>query len=151
MLLAFRTLAVSPCWAATCPKGFVVIVVDHLRSLHRPKGAVQTRRSSSSSGELWNGWESGASVVVSVDWEGSGFDEEDLAAFRQFRDEFPEVPLTHYLNAAYFTRLTPTDVIGAVSTSDKIRAVLRDGDEIGLHVHADGHLLHAAGVPPPLL
>ena len=63
-----------------------------------------------------NGWP-GVQVLVTVDWEGSGFDEEDLAAFRQFRDEFPEVPLTHYLNAAYFTRLTPTDVIGAVSTN----------------------------------
>ena len=48
----------------------------------------------------------------------------------------------------YYTRLAPDDVIGAVRTSDKIRTVLREGDEIGLHVHADNHLLHAAGVAP---
>merc|ERR1711920_939633 len=94
-----------------------------------------------------NGWR-GVHVVVSVDWEGSGFDAEDLAAFRQFRDDFPNVPLTHFLNAAYFTRLAPDDVVGAVSASDTIRTVLRDGDEIGLHVHADNHLLYAAGVAP---
>ena len=87
-------------------------------------------------------------VVVSVDWEGSGFDDDDLESFVQFRDDFPNVPLTQYLNAAYYTRLAPDDVAGAVSSSDKIRSVLRDGDEIGLHVHADNHLLHAAGVAP---
>jgi len=89
-----------------------------------------------------------ASIVVSVDWEGSGFDAADLDAFRQFRDDFPNVPLTHFLNPAYFTRLGPNDVVGAVDASDKIRTVLRDGDEIGLHVHADNHLLYAAGVAP---
>eukprot|EP00310_Coccolithus_braarudii_P017607 CAMPEP_0183349284 /NCGR_PEP_ID=MMETSP0164_2-20130417/13515_1 /TAXON_ID=221442 /ORGANISM="Coccolithus pelagicus ssp braarudi, Strain PLY182g" /LENGTH=526 /DNA_ID=CAMNT_0025520981 /DNA_START=88 /DNA_END=1668 /DNA_ORIENTATION=+ len=85
-------------------------------------------------------------VVVSVDWEGSSFDPENLAAFRQFRADFPNVPLTHFLNAAYFTKLAPDDVIGAVSASDKISSVIRDCDEIGLHIHADNHLLHAAGV-----
>lgn len=95
----------------------------------------------------YGGWR-GVRVVVSVDWEGSGFDDEDMAAFCQFRDDFPDLPLTHFLNAAYFTRLAPDDVTGAVSTSDKIRTVLRDGDEIGLHVHADNHLLFAAGVTP---
>lgn len=96
---------------------------------------------------IWNGWR-GVHIVVSVDWEGSGFGAEDLAAFRQFRDDFPDIPLTHFLNAAYFTRLAPDDVVGAVSASDTIRTVLRDGDEIGLHVHADNHLLYAAGVSP---
>lgn len=92
--------------------------------------------------------QSEAHVVVSVDWEGSGFDDADLAAFNDFRDEFPDIPLTHFLNAAYFTRLAPDDVIGAVKAGDKIRTVLRDGDEIGLHVHCDNHLVHAAGVAP---
>jgi len=101
----------------------------------------------SSSDSVGNGWR-GVHVVVSVDWEGSGFDDEDLAAFCQFRDDFPNVPLTHFLNAAYFTRLAPDDVIGAVHTSDKIRTVLRDDDEIGLHVHCDNHLLYASGVTP---
>ena len=94
----------------------------------------------------WRG--AGVQVVVGVDWEGSGFEDEDLAAFRRFRDEFPQVPLTHFLNAAYYTKLEANDVVGAVEVTDKIRSVLRDGDEIGLHVHADNHLLHAAGVEP---
>lgn len=104
-------------------------------------------RVSHQGGTLRNGWQ-GVRVVVSVDWEGSGFDDADLAAFAAFRDDFPNVPLTQFLNAAYFTRLDPNDVIGAVQTSDKIRSVLRDGDEIGLHVHSDNHLLFAAGVMP---
>ena len=61
--------------------------------------------------------QSEAHVVVSVDWEGSGFDDADLAAFNDFRDEFPDIPLTHFLNAAYFTRLAPDDVIGAVKAA----------------------------------
>ena len=96
---------------------------------------------------VWNGVR-GLRVVVSVDWEGSGFDAKDLAAFCQFRDDFPNVPLTQFLNAAYFTRLAPNDEAGAKDACDQIRTVLRDGDEIGLHVHADNHLLYAAGVAP---
>jgi len=101
----------------------------------------------SSRGRIWSTMR-GVSVVVSVDWEGSGFDAENMEAFCQFRNEFPHVPLTHFLNPSYFTRLAPNDVIGAVSAGDKIRTVLRDGDEIGLHVHADNHLLYASGVNP---
>jgi len=115
------------------------VVPTDLDSL-RPAGGVTGRGSR-------DGWR-GVHVVVSVDWEGSGFDDEDLAAFRRFRDDFPDVPLTHFLNAAYFTRLAPEDVVGAVCASDKIRSVLRDGDEIGLHVHSDNHLVYAAGVTP---
>jgi len=101
----------------------------------------------SSPSDVSDGWR-GVHIVVSVDWEGSGFDDEDLAAFSAFRDDFPNIPLTHFLNAAYFTRLAPDDLIGAEHASDKIRTVLRDGDEIGLHVHADNHLLYASGVTP---
>ena len=50
------------------------------------------------------------SLVVSVDWEGTRFNAEDLAAFRQFREDFPSVRLTHFLNAAYYTQLAPDDV-----------------------------------------
>lgn len=92
--------------------------------------------------------EASVSVVVSVDWEGSGFEPEDMAAFCQFREDFPHVPITHFLNAAYFTRLAPDDVAGVQHACNEIRSVLRDGDEIGLHVHADNHLLYAADVTP---
>jgi len=109
---------------------------------------VSPRRRSSRNSRRHRKRSGGVNIVVSVDWEGSGFDAEDLAAMSQFRDDFPNVPLTHYLNAAYFTKLAPNDVMGAVSSGDKIRTVLREGDEIGLHVHSDNHLLYAAGVAP---
>ena len=42
----------------------------------------------------------GVSIVVSVDWEGSGFTDDDMAAFCRFRNDFPDIALTHFLNAA---------------------------------------------------
>lgn len=98
-------------------------------------------------GGVWNGCR-GVHVVVSVDWEGTRFNAEDLAAFRKFREDFPSVRLTHFLNAAYYTQLAPDDVRAALNATEQIRSVLREADEIGLHVHADAHLLRAAGVAP---
>ncbi|MBI4612404.1 MAG: hypothetical protein HY720_02230 [Planctomycetes bacterium] len=81
-------------------------------------------------------------VVVSVDWEGRNLAPEDLQAIEDFRAALPDVPLTHFLNAAYFTKP------GAVSEelAARIRRALRDGDETGLHVHAWRSLVEAAGV-----
>ena len=81
-------------------------------------------------GGVWNGCR-GVHVVVSVDWEGTRFNAEDLAAFRQFREDFPSVRLTHFLNAAYYTQLAPDDVRAALNATEQIRSVLREADEIG--------------------
>jgi hypothetical protein len=79
-------------------------------------------------------------VVISVDWEGREL--VGLEDMRKFRDNHPNVPLTQYLNAAYFTKkgADPEDV------ATKIKSVLRPGDEHGLHVHAWKSLFEASGV-----
>jgi hypothetical protein len=79
-------------------------------------------------------------VVISVDWEGRelvGLDD-----MKKFRDDHPNVPLTQYLNAAYFTKKGAD----AEEVATKIKSVLRPGDEHGLHIHAWKSLFEAAGV-----
>lgn len=83
-------------------------------------------------------------VTVSVDWEGAYFEEPDLAAMEAFGRELPEVPLTHLLNAAYFTK----EDADAAEVVARMRRVIRAGDETGLHVHAWESLARAAGVTP---
>jgi hypothetical protein len=81
-------------------------------------------------------------VVVSVDWEGRNLDPQNLAAMEHFRHDYPKVPLQHFLNAAYYTKV---DVDPRLTTA-AIRSVLREGDEHGLHIHAWKSLVEAAGV-----
>lgn len=81
-------------------------------------------------------------VVVSVDWEGRNLDPQNLATMENFRRDYPDIPLQHFLNAAYYTK---NDVVEATATAS-IRSVLRKGDEHGLHIHAWRSLVQAAGV-----
>ncbi len=81
-------------------------------------------------------------VVVSVDWEGRNLDPQNLAAMEHFRHDYPQVPLQHFLNAAYYTK---ADADARITTA-AIRSVLRKGDEHGLHIHAWRSLVQAAGV-----
>jgi hypothetical protein len=93
------------------------------------------------------GWSSFAAaqgklrIVVSVDWEGRELVEENLEAMKSFRNDFPEVPLQHFLNAAYYTKRDAN----AARITRSIRSVLRAGDEHGLHIHAWRSLVKAAG------
>ena len=82
-------------------------------------------------------------IVVSVDWEGDDLTPTNLTAMERFREDYPQVPLQHFLNAAYYTKpgARGDDVTRA------IESVLRAGDEQGLHVHAWRSLVEAAGVP----
>lgn len=80
-------------------------------------------------------------VTVSVDWEGLGLRDEDLDACVAFQKRFRKIPLTHFLNAAYFTRGDRADAVTAM-----IRRVIRDGDETGLHVHCWRSLVERSGV-----
>ena len=82
-------------------------------------------------------------ITISVDWEGDRLLEENLQAMRDFRNAYPDIPLVHFLNAAYFTK---NDGRTAAEVRDKIRSVLRPGDEFGLHIHAWKNLVEAAGV-----
>lgn len=88
-------------------------------------------------------------VAVSVDWEGRELSEANLAAIERFRARFPEVPLTHFLNAAYFTKprtgpLRTSVEDAAIAT--QIKRALRPQDELGLHLHGWRTLIEAAGV-----
>ena len=80
-------------------------------------------------------------VTVSVDWEGRDLTERNLKAFENFREKFPKVPLTHFLNAAYYTRSKDAD-----KQTKLIRRTIRDGDEIGLHIHCWRTLVEKSGV-----
>ena len=84
------------------------------------------------------------SVILSVDWEGRDLKEENLKAMDAFRRDFPHIPLQHFLNAAYYTKKN-VDVHDACL---KIKSVLREGDEHGLHIHSWQSLFLAAGVAP---
>ena len=81
-------------------------------------------------------------IVVSVDWEGRDLAPANLAAIQQFRSDFADIPLQHFLNAAYYTK--PDANQGEVTRA--ITSVLRKGDEHGLHLHGWMRLFEAAGV-----
>jgi hypothetical protein len=81
-------------------------------------------------------------VVVSVDWEGRSLLPENLQCMAAFRRKHPDVPMQHFLNAAYYTR----HGIDASQTTRAIREVLLPEDDHGLHIHAWQSLLAAAGV-----
>ncbi len=81
-------------------------------------------------------------IAISVDWEGRDLAAINLRAFASFRKAHPDVPLTHFLNAAYFTK---PDADAATVTA-QIRRVLRPTDELGLHIHPWQSLVEAAGV-----
>ena len=79
---------------------------------------------------------------MSVDWEGRSLLPENLRLMADFRRKHPDVPMQHFLNAAYYTRPD----IDAPSTTQLIREVLLPADEHGLHLHAWRSLLAVAGV-----
>jgi hypothetical protein len=81
-------------------------------------------------------------IVVSVDWEGQSLQPENLAAMQDFRRDYADIPLQHFLNAAYYTR-TRSD---AAQITNLIKSVLRKGDEHGLHIHAWRSLVESSGV-----
>ena len=83
-------------------------------------------------------------VIVTVDWEGAYLDDRGVDELAHFRDQNPGVPVTHFLNAAYYTK--PGAVAADVTRT--LQAALHAGDEAGLHVHLWRSLVSAAGVEP---
>jgi hypothetical protein len=81
-------------------------------------------------------------VTVSVDWEGRDLRETNLKAAERLREAMPDVPLTHFLNAAYFTKKDAD----AKKVAEAMRRALRKGDETGLHIHAWRSLVEASRV-----
>lgn len=81
-------------------------------------------------------------IVVSVDWEGMDLSAHNLSAMRQFRQDYPDIPLQHFLNAAYYTkpRANPERITQAINS------VLLPADEHALHIHGWRSLFEKAGV-----
>lgn len=83
-------------------------------------------------------------LLLSVDWEGDTLRARNLKAMKEFNSEFPNFPIIHFLNPAYYTkkgrRGSDTEI------SDKIKSVIKDNDELGLHIHSWESLINAAGV-----
>jgi len=82
-------------------------------------------------------------VSVSIDWEGAYIEEEGQAALTRFRTDNPEMPVTHFICPAYYTK--PGAVAADVTAA--LRAQIRKGDEVGVHLHAWNSLVQAAHVP----
>ncbi len=81
-------------------------------------------------------------VVVSVDWEGRDVTLRNVEAMKALRAALPGVPLTHFLNAAYFTKsdARPDELVA------RIGSVVLNTDERGLHLHGWRSLIDSAGV-----
>lgn len=84
---------------------------------------------------------------ITVDWEGVDFksgilDDADLKRVRAFRQKFPNYPMLHYMNAAYYTN----GELSEDEVTKRIKSTLIEQDEIGLHLHPWENLTDAAGV-----
>lgn len=84
-------------------------------------------------------------IVVSVDWEGAYLSEDGLAALAAFRKKHPDVPITHWVTPAYFTKPEVAETLVA-----DLQKTFLPGDIVALHVHAWRSLAEAAGVEPKL-
>ncbi len=81
-------------------------------------------------------------LTATVDWEGYEIRDENIDAIKKFRNDFPDVPFTHFICPSYFTRDFNNKKI-----AEQIRSVMTNNDEVALHVHCWYSLLEKAGVP----
>ncbi len=81
-------------------------------------------------------------VIMTVDWEGRNLNPSNIAAMQQLRQDYPTLPILHYLNAAYYFK----SGANAEQTTDTIRSTLLPIDQLGLHIHGWQSLFTAAGV-----
>lgn len=81
-------------------------------------------------------------IIMTVDWEGDDLRPENLEAMVRLRRDFPDVPLLHYMNAAYFTK----PGVNRAEVRAQIQSVLRPGDQFGVHIHGWKSLIEAAQV-----
>jgi hypothetical protein len=81
-------------------------------------------------------------LLISVDWEGRDLLDANLSAMQTLRDDFPDLKIVHFLNAAYFTK----PGADAHDVTSRITRPLRPNDELGLHIHGWERLFQAAGV-----
>lgn len=79
---------------------------------------------------------------MTVDWEGRDLLDENLDKMISFRERFPQIPILHFLNAAYFTK----PYVNKKEILRKVQSVLRPHDEQGLHIHSWKTLTDYSGV-----
>ncbi len=81
-------------------------------------------------------------ATVTVDWEGERIRNSCLDLLEFFKTQYPEIPLTHFICPAYFTR--------GEDLSEQLKRIrtLTQNDEIGLHIHCWKSLITASNVTP---
>ena len=79
---------------------------------------------------------------VTVDWEGLSLEEDNLAAMRNFRQQFPDIPFLHLINPAYFT----APHAHRAQSGSAIRSTFLASDTVGLHLHPQRSLVEACGL-----
>lgn len=85
-------------------------------------------------------------VAITVDWEGAYLSPDGLDALDDLREAFgPSVPMTHFVSAAYFTKAKPDP-----ETISTLKAFVRKGDELAVHLHAWKSLAVASSIEPRL-
>lgn len=84
-------------------------------------------------------------VAITVDWEGAAMPVDDLDALDELRRQLGQVPLTHFVAAAYFVKPKPDPAAGAT-----LARAVKPGDELAVHLHGWRSLARAAGVEPRL-
>ncbi|MCP4448594.1 MAG: hypothetical protein GY811_25140 [Myxococcales bacterium] len=81
-------------------------------------------------------------ATLSIDWEGAYLSDAGLEALADFRKTWEHAPITHFVCPAYF--LQSSDKAEAAAT---VQSHIREGDEVGLHIHSWKSLAERAGVP----
>lgn len=81
-------------------------------------------------------------LTLSIDWEGRSLEPQNLLAIQQFREQFPQIPLTHFICVAYWSRSTQPSAL-----TERMKPAFKTQDEIGLHIHCWRSLVQASGVP----
>ena len=84
-------------------------------------------------------------ATITVDWDGVNLDQNNLHWMRMFNRFFPGVPITHFICPAYLTRT----ILAAerVLLAAEINSVIKNIDEVSLHIHCWYSLLAEAQVP----
>jgi predicted deacetylase len=84
-------------------------------------------------------------VALTIDWEGAYISPDGLDAIDELRRGFGAAPITHFVSAAYFTKVK----IDPTASASITQAVHR-GDELAVHLHGWRSLAKASGIEPRL-
>lgn len=81
-------------------------------------------------------------LVISLIWEGRDLHAHNLEAIREFRREFSDIQLVHFVSPAYFTRPGAP----AAKARHALQSVMRPGDKIGIALAGWKSMVQSAGV-----